>query len=545
MITRSELLKMDEDDLRRNVLVPLFKAMGFRDVTLWHGRSTEKGKDIVMWRPADLRERVNYAVVAKRGKISGKASGSSSAGEVIFQIQQAFSEPYTDPITTHVEVIERCYVVTPAEISPEGLEAVKGPLRAQNLDKVTDFITGDTLWELIQKHLPQRAVWDKLDEAMRVFDERLPDYQVAVHFVPGGPAISISPKRPNDPGTKPLNFSGRFRFPNTPEGQQKLEELQRHFRTGSPVMLEGAYVEEWNGPDEVYAALGIDPGIPGRLYIGPTKAERRSPVSLSVIDSDSQIAASLDLIDLAVAQSGDEEATLSNEKQQVPWRVTLVMNRLERKFRLHFRLDFDGVNVRQGLTMARFQEAYRRGGHLAMRHLESGLEVMSAVLAPGTIEPAPEGWPDLLEKLAFIQEKTGAHLFMPKEDITVEAVRTIIRTADKIATGVATYHAASVDLSFEAAEYAEVAAQLSELSLVNLRLPLADSVTIFGVEVPLGPAVAIVEGGTVTAEQLHAVAEQAMKAAQDELVTLTVAVGEGKLVRVEYEQWLDQRGQPE
>ena len=85
---------MKEDELREQVLIPLFEAMGFRDVHHYHGGSQEKGKDIVMWKSGENRERVNYAVVAKAGKISGKASGSSSAGEALTQIQQCFNESY-------------------------------------------------------------------------------------------------------------------------------------------------------------------------------------------------------------------------------------------------------------------------------------------------------------------------------------------------------------------------------------------------------------------------------------------------------------------
>jgi hypothetical protein len=58
---RSTSKRGKEDQLQKEVLVPLFNAMGFKDVTIHQGRS-ELGKDIVMWKPGDLGERVNYAV---------------------------------------------------------------------------------------------------------------------------------------------------------------------------------------------------------------------------------------------------------------------------------------------------------------------------------------------------------------------------------------------------------------------------------------------------------------------------------------------------
>src|SRR6185295_17983487 len=108
-ITRAELSTMREDQLQKQVLVPLFVAMGFQDVTIYQGAS-ELGKDIVMWKLGDLGERINYAVVAKAKKISGKAAGKSSAAEVRFQIEQAFGNPWPDTKTTELRRVDRCFV---------------------------------------------------------------------------------------------------------------------------------------------------------------------------------------------------------------------------------------------------------------------------------------------------------------------------------------------------------------------------------------------------------------------------------------------------
>jgi hypothetical protein len=48
-----------EDALRRDILAPLFRKMGYRDVTIYHGPN-ELGKDIVMWASEEVFPRVNY-----------------------------------------------------------------------------------------------------------------------------------------------------------------------------------------------------------------------------------------------------------------------------------------------------------------------------------------------------------------------------------------------------------------------------------------------------------------------------------------------------
>jgi len=85
---REGLGTLKEDGLREKVLKPLFEAMGFKDVFLYHGGSLETGKDIVMWREDDFGIRRNWAVVAKATSISGSVTARSGAGEVRTQVEQ-------------------------------------------------------------------------------------------------------------------------------------------------------------------------------------------------------------------------------------------------------------------------------------------------------------------------------------------------------------------------------------------------------------------------------------------------------------------------
>ena len=166
MITRTKLATMKEKEPQRDVLVPLFEAWGFHDVEVHQG-TTEAGKDLVMWRPGDLGERLNYAVVVKAKPISGKAAGKSSAAEVRFQIEQAFSSEWYDSKSTQSQRADRCFVICSKEIKKEAISAIQGVLNANNLDKVTRFIDGDELWGLVQQHTPERAVFAKLEELKR------------------------------------------------------------------------------------------------------------------------------------------------------------------------------------------------------------------------------------------------------------------------------------------------------------------------------------------------------------------------------------------
>jgi hypothetical protein len=128
ILTREQLPKLSEETVRKHVLIRLFRAMGYRDVTDYHG-TTEHGKDIVMWKPADPRDRVNYAVVLKK-KVNGRASGPGSAGEVVAQVTQCFGTPFKDPRTGEDRTINQCFVIVYGSdtIPKEFTNAVAGPL---------------------------------------------------------------------------------------------------------------------------------------------------------------------------------------------------------------------------------------------------------------------------------------------------------------------------------------------------------------------------------------------------------------------------------
>ena len=104
--TRQRLAEMRATQLQKDVLLPLSKAMKFRGLTLYHGGGLELGKDLVMRKEGELRERLRYGVVVQAEKVSGKATGKGSANEVYFQIMQCFNEPYADVTSTVWELPE-------------------------------------------------------------------------------------------------------------------------------------------------------------------------------------------------------------------------------------------------------------------------------------------------------------------------------------------------------------------------------------------------------------------------------------------------------
>jgi primosomal replication protein N len=315
-LTRSELGALNEAELRLRVLIPLFKAMNFRDVHHYHGGSQEHGKDIVIWESDRLRERVNYAVVAKATTISGQASGNSSAAEVRFQTEQCFNIPYADPVTTEGQRVHRCLVVTSKEIRKEALNAVKDILKQQHLDIATEFIDGNKLWELIEQYMPSWTVLEKVQQAQAVFEEVSPNYRITVATKGGIPVYSFEEKHPGAAEVEPLEISVRCQFPQTVEGRQRLQAIEQHIKTGAPVTLEGSYIKEFTLPPFLRSVFDPEQLARGVLSINPQRSPRPIVVTVAVENDCGCVA--FDYIELYVTQAGMEEATFDNIEQPVP-----------------------------------------------------------------------------------------------------------------------------------------------------------------------------------------------------------------------------------
>lgn len=118
MLTKEVFDQMNEAALREEIIIPLLRKMGFRDVFHWHGGTGEQGKDVVCWKLSELGKRENLAIVAKAVKTTGQAKlDKGSAAEIQTQIRQCFGKPYNAPLSLQEESVHHVWVVSNKDIS--------------------------------------------------------------------------------------------------------------------------------------------------------------------------------------------------------------------------------------------------------------------------------------------------------------------------------------------------------------------------------------------------------------------------------------------
>jgi len=118
-------------------------------VEFYHGGILEQGKDLTM-RLGEANHRKNYAIVVKKGDLSGAVTGSNNAGQVATQVRQCFGATFKDKRTLEERQVHFCYVVASGAISKETrhtLESLLGEFR----DRL-EFYGGDDILALLQEH---------------------------------------------------------------------------------------------------------------------------------------------------------------------------------------------------------------------------------------------------------------------------------------------------------------------------------------------------------------------------------------------------------
>jgi len=109
-----------------------------------------------------LNQRHYVAVVVKRRNIHGAVGKSGNVSEVLYQVEQALNEPFSDIYDVTPADISECWVITSGEIKNTALESIRGRLHKSNLDKITRMIDVHKLIDLINEHMPDFWFYDRI-----------------------------------------------------------------------------------------------------------------------------------------------------------------------------------------------------------------------------------------------------------------------------------------------------------------------------------------------------------------------------------------------
>lgn len=145
----------DENFLRKEILVPIFRNMGKFTVIDTHG-TDEKGKDIVLISENDFKKKQYTAIVLKKDDITNAATGRKNeiVANVITQIYMTLTSGYDCLIQKKKVFFNNIIVVTSGKISNSAREAFVDAAVDRSFNSI-DFIDSDELIKYIDEYLPE------------------------------------------------------------------------------------------------------------------------------------------------------------------------------------------------------------------------------------------------------------------------------------------------------------------------------------------------------------------------------------------------------
>lgn len=536
-MNQQQFRELIEVDLRQKVIMPLMVKMGFRDVHEWHSGVMELGKDVLGWKEGELGDRVNIAVVAKATRISGTA-----VQEVTRQVRQAFNTPFEDPVTHTMQVVHTVWIVTNKETPSDSLPGLWADID-ESKHRYVNLYDGEKLWRLWEKHFPLN-LHQSLEEVQQRIAGLDTDFRVEATITPTEQQFAVSEKYPGQLETNPIELTGSFQFPKTPEGLATYEDLKIALATGSPVSIPGEYVQ-YAFPESmqrlIEQTIGTMPDGNWNWEISSAKNDARLPVRIDFLRDDG-IDVPLPFIELQYVQSGTEEITLSNHSQAFPILVKNVVNLTNRSFTLTFSKKPGPISVHRRLDLLRLVESLSLPSNVRVTSVENGL-VLSSQRQLGSNPPDYLPFEiEFTETFIAVQEKSRQPIFIPDREFTASEWKTIqlLRSVYLYPRQEGTWDEVTIEAVGKAGDEDEILTPfLLRETPFNLRSEEDFVVSLFGRDHYLGRVCTIYEEPKLANEDS---ARSELAAAQSEEIIIQLRLvpskPEGRVVK-EYIDWLN------
>jgi hypothetical protein len=145
-----ELTSLSERRLQAEIVEPLLRALGYREVTDNSGPG-EKGKDLIAVKDEGFGRPKLYAIQIKRLKITAKAGADAGFGRLLDQLRQLVQEPVLDPVVNEYRVPDRCVFITPYPLPQRARENFAFRMK-QSVYRPIEIVDGSDLLDLLRQH---------------------------------------------------------------------------------------------------------------------------------------------------------------------------------------------------------------------------------------------------------------------------------------------------------------------------------------------------------------------------------------------------------
>ena len=151
--------RASEDELIEEVLLPLFRQLGFHRITAagHKDKTLEYGKDVWMRYVLPTQHVLYFGLQAKKGKLDAAGAsrpGSSNIAEILNQISMMIGHEIFDPEVSRKVLVDHVFIVAGGEITKAARNWLGGKLDATKRSQVMFMERDDILNLFVVSNAP-------------------------------------------------------------------------------------------------------------------------------------------------------------------------------------------------------------------------------------------------------------------------------------------------------------------------------------------------------------------------------------------------------
>ncbi|MES2668897.1 MAG: hypothetical protein V4673_00520 [Pseudomonadota bacterium] len=171
--------KCSEDELIEEVLLPLFRQLGFHRITAagHRDKALEYGKDVWMKYTLPTLHVLYFGIQAKKGKLHSAGvgkDGSANVAEIHHQVNMMLGHEIFDPELSRRVLVDHAFIVAGGEITKQARNWIGNKLDANKRSQVMFMDRDDILNLFIVTNLPLPKGALPPKKGMDPFDDEIP-----------------------------------------------------------------------------------------------------------------------------------------------------------------------------------------------------------------------------------------------------------------------------------------------------------------------------------------------------------------------------------
>ncbi len=513
------VIGLDEENFRKSVLLPLFKALGYNNVIHYHGGPKELGKDIVMWKKEDFQGRVNYAVIVKVGKLTGSVSGKGSVSEIATQVRQALSSTFTDEDTLQIQSINRCLIAVNTPVKKEAIDAITADLGDIATKKLAAFYSFNTM---IDNCLIYNIGLNSVDSIMKMLDIKDPKKRIKnINIIRiGENEQSISIGFSSDIPLEDQIGSFSLKFPSNKDEENFKRQLKDFQDYGTGFEIPKSFISDFSPPNILKDFSDFD---------SLQKLEIFSPEILKsftfdfIVEVNNIPICTLLSLNFSRTSFGSKRAILEYSEDS-PFNISMQFNVLQ-KINLSYSIkpDVSKYTVVELYKYYNFLQSLYSGGILIVKDSKTQIKVFTSKLEIPNSKSINPFLVELYEKASFIQTKTGTPLYVPNGDFIALDINDINELYNIILKGYAEVSSGTLSITLDNKSIVDMLPESDDFIDINIKFEREEIYNILKADINIGRVVYYIQKGTVKYQH-----------ESDESVTIVIGIDKDHPTKITY-----------